>query len=80
MTLAVITAVEKNKEVAISDRGERRDRPQSIWPEVQPLPFCTTCELCCFSLREAFTFVPQPTSSPSPSVDAADVQEDGASG
>jgi hypothetical protein len=64
MTLAVTTAVEKNKEVAISDRGERRDRPQSIWPEVQPLPF----------------FVPQPTSRPSPSVNAADFQEDGASG
>jgi hypothetical protein len=64
MTLAVTRAVEKNKEVAISDRGERRDRPQSIWPEVQPLPF----------------FVPQPISSPNPSVDAADVQEDGASG
>jgi hypothetical protein len=38
-TFAVIRAVVKKRAVEINERGERRERPQSIWPEVQPRPF-----------------------------------------
>jgi hypothetical protein len=37
--LAVIRAVVKKMVVEINERGERRERPQSMWPEVQPEPF-----------------------------------------
>jgi hypothetical protein len=37
--LAVIRAEVKKTAVAINERGERRDNPQSMCPEVQPRPF-----------------------------------------
>jgi hypothetical protein len=37
--LAVMRATVKKMPVAISERGERRDTPQSMWPDVQPFPF-----------------------------------------
>lgn len=36
---AVIRAVTKNIPVAIRERGERRESPQSICPDVQPWSF-----------------------------------------
>lgn len=36
---AVIRAEVKKTAVAINERGERRDNPQSMWPEVHPRPF-----------------------------------------
>lgn len=36
----VRSAVGKNVAVAARERGERRARPQSMWPEVQPEPSC----------------------------------------
>ena len=37
--LAVSKAVVKKVAVAINDRGDNRDRPQSICPDVHPRPF-----------------------------------------
>jgi hypothetical protein len=39
--LAVIVVVVKKVAVAMTDRGERRDRPLTMWPDVQPAPFWT---------------------------------------
>jgi hypothetical protein len=36
--LAVSKAVVKKMAVAINERGDKREIPQSIWPDVQPRP------------------------------------------
>lgn len=61
---AVSRAVVKKMAVAMSERGDRRERPQSMWPDVQPRPF----------------FVPQPSRNPIPNVDATEAHEFGAGG
>jgi hypothetical protein len=37
--LEVMTAVVKNVAVAMRECGERRERPENMWPEVQPAQF-----------------------------------------
>ena len=86
LTLAVIRAVVKKTAVAISERGERRDRPQSMWPEVQPRPFwfyrdqVSSNALFGIFFDCVLTFVPQPSRNPTPKVVAAEANVCGGRG
>lgn len=61
---AVSRAVVKKIAVAMKERGDKRDIPQSMWPDVHPRPF----------------FVPQPNKNPVARVEATDAQEFGPGG
>lgn len=93
VTLAVSRAVVKKMAVAIRDRGERRERPQSMWPDVQPRPFYSFLMLVlALKIFQTFlnpsngdtinfiTFVPQPNKKPTPNVDAMEARVSGAAG
>lgn len=83
--LAVIRAVVKKTAVAINERGERRDNPQSMWPEVQPRPFYSLKIMISLNslipyFFEALTLVPQPNKNPTPNVVTAEIKEFGGAG
>jgi hypothetical protein len=78
---AVSNAVVKKMAVAINERGERRERPHSMWPEVQPRPFyILLVNLFLQSCPILLTFVPHPNRKPTPNVAAAEAQEFGCAG
>lgn len=76
--LAVNNPVVKKMTVAIRDRGDKREMPQSMCPEVQPLPLYLIVSCCVSNGHGSVTFVPHPSKNPVPSVDS--MEDVGAAG